>query len=60
MADLMFWIVAAILIIFTSIIIWSIMTQRMTRMIEKTRSESEMKIADSDVNKAASSAMRKF
>ena len=46
MADLMFWIVAAILIIFTSIIIWSIMTQRMTRMIEKTRSESEMKIAD--------------
>ena len=46
MTDLMFWIVAAILIIFTSIIIWSIMTQRMTRMIEKTRSESEMKIAD--------------
>ena len=46
MTDLMFWIVTAILIIFTSVIIWTIMTQRMTRVIEKTRSESEMKITD--------------
>jgi DNA recombination protein RmuC len=46
MTDEMTMILTVASIIFTSVIVWLIMSQRMTRMIEKTRSESDMKIAE--------------
>ena len=46
MADTMTIVLVITSVIFSSIIVWLIMSQRMARLIESTRSESEKKIAE--------------
>ena len=46
MTDTMTMLLTVVSIIFTSVIVWLIMSQRMNTMIEKTRLESDLKIAE--------------